>query len=104
MRKRPVRQEVHTPPCLTQNEHPQARAGISVGAGFQSRVKLKFRQWQLPVMSMLNASRLALQSPAHGTDAERVKMYRPPRRASKVIIEPEFFSTLGFFERSGFTL
>jgi hypothetical protein len=101
-RRLPVGHEVHTPPCLTQNEHPQARAGISLGSGCQSRVKLKFRQWQLPVMSMLNF-RQGFSS-AHGTDAARVKTYRPPRRASKATIDPALLRTLGFFERSTFTL
>ena len=40
----PVGQDVHTPPCFTQNEHPQARAGIAVGAGVQSSVKAMFPQ------------------------------------------------------------
>jgi hypothetical protein len=31
----PVGQEVQTPPCFVQNEHVQARAGISDGSGSQ---------------------------------------------------------------------
>ena len=34
-----VGQEVQTPPCFTQNEQPQARAGISPGSGCQSSTK-----------------------------------------------------------------
>src|SRR6266498_923364 len=43
--------EVHTPPCLMQNEQPQARAGISVGSGSQVREKEIFPQWHLPWIS-----------------------------------------------------
>jgi len=31
--------EVHTPPCLVQNEQVQARAGISAGSGSHAREK-----------------------------------------------------------------
>src|SRR5262245_12464851 len=48
----PAGQEVQTPPCLTQNEQVQARAGISDGSGRQSSVNEMFRQWQLPEISM----------------------------------------------------
>src|SRR5260221_9245097 len=40
--------EVHTPPCLVQNEQVQARAGISAGSGSQTREKEMFPQWHLP--------------------------------------------------------
>ena len=40
----PAGHEVQTPPCFRQNEHVQARAGISVGSGAQSNVKLMFPQ------------------------------------------------------------
>ena len=40
--------EVHTPPCLVQNEQVQARAGISAGSGSQVREKEMFPQWHLP--------------------------------------------------------
>lgn len=50
--REPVGQEVHTPPCLVQNEQVQARAGISAGSGRQSREKEMLPQWQDPEMSM----------------------------------------------------
>src|SRR4029453_17993598 len=46
-----VGQEVHTPPCLVQKEHVQARAGISTGSGSHSNSNAMFPQWQLPAMS-----------------------------------------------------
>src|SRR5579864_185459 len=49
----PVGQDVQTPPCLTQNEQVQARAGISVGSGFQVSANEMFPQWQLPEISMV---------------------------------------------------
>lgn len=49
----PDGQEVHTPPCLAQNEHEQARAGIRVGSGCQSSAKEMLRQWQDPVISIV---------------------------------------------------
>src|SRR2546425_13019086 len=49
--KMPRGLEVHTPPCLMQNEQPQARAGISVGSGSQVREKEMFPQWHLPWIS-----------------------------------------------------
>src|SRR2546428_13135129 len=49
--KAPRGLDVHTPPCLTQNEHPQARARISVGSGSQVREKEMFPQWHLPWIS-----------------------------------------------------
>src|SRR5688572_32918076 len=48
----PVGVEVHTPPCLTQNEQVQARAGISEGSGSQVREKKMFPQWHLPWINM----------------------------------------------------
>jgi hypothetical protein len=48
----PLGLEVHTPPCLVQNEHVQARAGISAGLGSQVREKEMFPQWHLPGISM----------------------------------------------------
>ena len=48
----PVGQEVHTPPCLAQKEHMQARAGMSAGSGSHSNSNEMFPQWQLPEMSM----------------------------------------------------
>lgn len=50
--RRPVGQDVHTPPCLVQKEQVQARAGISVGSGSQSNWNAMFPQWQLPGISM----------------------------------------------------
>src|SRR5882762_2207823 len=44
--------EVHTPPCLVQNEQVQARAGISTGSGSQVREKEMLPQWHLPWMTM----------------------------------------------------
>ena len=44
----PLGLEVHTPPCLVQNEQLQARAGISTGSGSQVREKEMFPQWHLP--------------------------------------------------------
>ena len=49
----PVGQEVHTPPCLRQNEQEQALAGISFGSGCQSSLKEMLPQWQAPEISML---------------------------------------------------
>src|SRR5258706_15290814 len=40
--------EVHTPPCLVQNEQVQARAGISTGSGSQVRAKEMLPQWHWP--------------------------------------------------------
>jgi len=48
----PLGLEVHTPPCLTQNEQSQARAGISAGSGSQVREKDMFPQWHLPLITM----------------------------------------------------
>src|SRR3989454_11032844 len=47
--------EVHTPPCLMQNEQLQARAGISAGSGSQVREKEMFPQWHLPWTSITRA-------------------------------------------------
>src|SRR5712671_3269441 len=44
--------EVQTPPCLTQNVQPHARAGISGGSPSHSSSKAMLPQWHLPVMSM----------------------------------------------------
>src|SRR5712691_10784332 len=44
----PLGLEVHTPPCLVQNEQVQARAGISAGSGSQVREMEMFPQWHLP--------------------------------------------------------
>src|SRR5712664_111170 len=44
--------EVHTPPCLVQNEQVQARTGISAGSGSQAREKEMFPQWHFPLISM----------------------------------------------------
>lgn len=41
---KPVGQEVHTPPCLVQNEQVHARAGISDGSGSQASAKEIFVQ------------------------------------------------------------
>ena len=60
--------EVHTPPCLVQNEQVQARAGISAGSGSQVREKEMFPQWHLPWINMraisVVAARKRWQSPA----------------------------------------
>src|SRR5438270_12203099 len=48
----PVGQEVQTPPCFTQNEHVQARAGISVGSGSQFSANAMLPQWQQPEISI----------------------------------------------------
>jgi hypothetical protein len=48
----PVGQEVHTPPCLVQNEQVHERAGISFGSGSHSKSNPMFPQWQLPAISM----------------------------------------------------
>src|SRR5438445_3074932 len=40
--------EVHTPPCLVQNEQVHARTGISAGSGSQVKEKEMFPQWHLP--------------------------------------------------------
>jgi hypothetical protein len=42
--KDPFAQDVQTPPCLVQNEHVHARAGISAGSGFQSSSNEILRQ------------------------------------------------------------
>ena len=49
----PAGQDVHMPPCFTQNEHEHALAGISFGSGCQSRLKETLPQWQAPEMSMV---------------------------------------------------
>ena len=49
----PAEQDVHTPPCFTQNEHEHALAGISFGSGCQSSLKETLPQWQAPEMSMV---------------------------------------------------
>jgi hypothetical protein len=51
-RNTPFGLEVHTPPCLVQNEQPQARAGISAGSGSQARLKAMLPQWHLPRISI----------------------------------------------------
>lgn len=51
--KEPVEQDVHTPPCLVQNEQEQALAAISFGSGCQSNLKAMLPQWQAPEMSMV---------------------------------------------------
>src|SRR6476660_2015307 len=51
--------EVHTPPCLVQNEQVQARAGISAGSGSQVREKEMFPQWHLPWSNMRAISAIA---------------------------------------------
>jgi hypothetical protein len=51
-RSEPPGHDVHTPPCLTQKEQVQARAGISTGAGCHARTKEMFAQWQLPVINI----------------------------------------------------
>ena len=43
--------EVQTPPCFTQNEQPQARAGISAGSGSQVSENEMFPQWQRPLIN-----------------------------------------------------
>src|SRR5258706_4965139 len=43
--------EVQTPPCLVQNEQPQARAWISTGSGSQVSAKEMLPQWHLPWIS-----------------------------------------------------
>jgi hypothetical protein len=40
--------DVQTPPCLTQKEQLQARAGISEGSGSQASSNVMLAQWQLP--------------------------------------------------------
>ena len=55
----PIGVEVHTPPCLTQNEQVQARAGISAGSGSQMREKQIFPQWHLPWINMRAISAIA---------------------------------------------
>src|SRR2546425_4387664 len=60
--------EVHTPPCLAQNEQVQARAGISAGSGSQTREKEMFPQWHLPQINMRALSFVAAPSVAF-TDA-----------------------------------
>jgi hypothetical protein len=48
----PVGQEVQTPPCFTQNEQVQARAGISDGSGRQSSANEILPQWQRPEINI----------------------------------------------------
>src|SRR5207302_1898931 len=57
--------EVHTPPCLVQNEQVHARAGISAGSGSQVRENEMFPQWHLPwinkgAISVVAAPRLGV--------------------------------------------
>src|SRR5579859_1770999 len=51
--------EVHTPPCLMQNEQVQARAGISAGSGSHARENEMFPQWHLPWINMRATSVVA---------------------------------------------
>ena len=44
IRRAPRGFEVHTPPCLEQKEHAQARAGIWAGSGSQARENEMFPQ------------------------------------------------------------
>jgi len=48
----PVGQEVQTPPCFTQKEQVQARAGISDGSGRQSSANEILPQWQRPEINI----------------------------------------------------
>ena len=78
--------EVHTPPCLTQNEQVQARAGISAGSGSQRRENEMFPQWHLPWINKRAISvvlrhlrrngkrRLSLIFPAAAQTAEILQM------------------------------
>src|SRR5260221_4866843 len=52
--------EVQTPPCLVQNEQPQARAWISTGSGSQVSAKEMLPQWHLPWVSMVRGRTGAL--------------------------------------------
>src|SRR5438552_14862364 len=64
--------EVHTPPCLMQNEQLQARAGISAGSGSQVRENEMFPQWHLPWTTITRAC------------AERRGSRARPRRTSRI--------------------
>src|SRR5438132_11889038 len=59
--KAPRGLEVHTPPCLMQNEQPQARAGISVGSGSQVSENEMLPQWHLPWINITKAARAPAQ-------------------------------------------
>ena len=48
----PVGHEVQTPPCFTQNEQVQARAGMTEGSGSHASVKEMFEQWHFPEISI----------------------------------------------------
>src|SRR5262252_5983985 len=63
--------EVHTPPCLMQNEQLQARAWISAGLGSHMSENAMLPQWHLPRISM----GLALLAPVRPEDppAERAE-------------------------------
>src|SRR6266540_1593285 len=65
----PLGLEVHTPPCLIQNEQVQARTGISAGSGSQVREKEMFPQWHLPWINMRPVSVVAAQQ--RGWDSAR---------------------------------
>src|SRR5437899_10011874 len=43
--------DVQTPPCLKQNEHPHARAGISGGSPPHSSSRAMLAQWHVPLIS-----------------------------------------------------
>src|SRR5207247_9601430 len=43
--------DVQTPPCLTQNEHPHTRAGITGGSPSHSSSRAMLAQWHVPLIS-----------------------------------------------------
>lgn len=61
------------PPCFVQNEHVQARAGISSGSGSQASENAMLPQWHLPRIStgaVYHKALTGLQRNAKGTAAE----------------------------------
>src|SRR5262245_51347633 len=86
----PVGQEVQTPPCFTQNEQVQARAGISDGAGSQRSANEMFPQWHFPEISIDSSfGPSQLLSPLSGCRGRRRRLFghghRELRRAAQTI-------------------
>lgn len=78
--------EVHTPPCLVQNEQVQARAGISAGSGSQAREKEMFPQWHLPwINTGLSEPLDSHDCRVTPVDSYRVDCDRLPANASETV-------------------
>src|SRR5258708_30811176 len=74
--------EVQMPPCLVQNEQPQARAWISTGSGSQASAKEMLPQWHLPWISMVR-SRTAAPDYRPGSSAAAAALAPSARRGPR---------------------